>query len=164
MPILALTANVLTSNQQESIKGGCSAHLTKPIDKVTLLAAIESYTKVQIPEPATPSFADEFSDPNRAGKIQVRPAPGFEEAVPRFLQNRQADVMVIAVALEKDDFEQIRILGHNMKGTGEGYGFPEITVLGRLIEKEASARQADGVRLQIAALSQYLSRVEVLQG
>lgn len=170
VPILALTANVLTSNQQKHIEGGCSAHLTKPIDKLTLLTAIESYTKVQIPEPAMPSFpqgrepADGFVELNRKGKIQVRPEPGFEDAVPRFLQNRQADVRVITAALERNDFEQIRILGHNMKGTGEGYGFPEITVFGSLIEAASSARQTDGVRLQIAALAGYLSRVEVLRG
>src|SRR3981081_3414991 len=39
VPILALTADVLTSNRRKSIENGCSAHLNKPIDKLTLLTA-----------------------------------------------------------------------------------------------------------------------------
>ena len=97
------------------------------------------------------------------GRIQVRPEPGMEEAVPRFLQNRQTDVRVMTAALQRDDFEQIRTLGHNMKGAGEGYGFPGITVIGQLIEEVARARDAGKVRVQIAALSRYLSRVEVIE-
>jgi HPt (histidine-containing phosphotransfer) domain-containing protein len=96
-------------------------------------------------------------------KIQVRPAPGMEDAVPRFLQNRHNDVKVITAALERNDFEQIRIIGHNMKGTGGGYGFPKITVFGRLIEAASSDSLPDDVRLQVEALSGYLSRLEVLR-
>jgi HPt (histidine-containing phosphotransfer) domain-containing protein len=96
-------------------------------------------------------------------KIQVHPEPGMEDAVPRFLQNRHNDVRVMTAALERNDFEQIRILGHNMKGAGEGYGFPKITVFGRLIEAASSDCLPDNVRLQVAALSGYLSRLEVLR-
>jgi hypothetical protein len=68
----------------------------------------------------------------------------------------------MTAALQRDDFEQIRTLGHNMKGAGQGYGFPEITNFGRLIEEASSACEGAKVHGQITALSQYLSRVEVV--
>jgi PAS domain S-box-containing protein len=169
VPILAVTANVLTANQQKSKAEGFTAHLTKPIDKLTLLNAIEFHARSQPLAVALTSFQqhresrDELNVTDTESKIRVRPEPGMEVAVPRFLQSRHMDVDVITAALERDDFEQIRILGHNMKGSGEGYGFPEITVLGALIEQASSAREPGGVRLQVAALSRYLSRVEVIE-
>jgi CheY-like chemotaxis protein len=167
LPILALTANVLTASQQKSLEGGCTAHLTKPIDRLTLLDAIELHVaravaRVAPADSEQPAPGDRGTEANRGGKIRIRPEPGMEEAVPRFLQNRHMDVRAMAAALERYDFEQIRTLGHNMKGSGTGYGFPEITDFGRLIEEASSACEASKVRMQIVALSQYLDRVEVI--
>ncbi len=43
VPILALTANALPSDRQASEDAGCNGHLTKPISKGQLLAAIHQY-------------------------------------------------------------------------------------------------------------------------
>ena len=42
-PIIALTAHALKEHIQKSLDAGCNAHLTKPIKKANLLAAIEKY-------------------------------------------------------------------------------------------------------------------------
>jgi CheY-like chemotaxis protein len=39
--IIVLTANAFTEDVQKSLAAGCDRHLTKPIKKATLLAAIE---------------------------------------------------------------------------------------------------------------------------
>ena len=44
VPILALTAHALPEEVRKSFDAGCTAHLTKPIRKATLLAAIEEHT------------------------------------------------------------------------------------------------------------------------
>jgi len=41
--IMALTANALAEDQQKSLQAGCDGHLTKPIKKATLMAAITEY-------------------------------------------------------------------------------------------------------------------------
>ncbi|MDH5639912.1 MAG: response regulator [Nitrospira sp.] len=43
MPIVALTANAFKDELDKSLAAGCIAHLTKPIKKKTLLAAIAQY-------------------------------------------------------------------------------------------------------------------------
>ncbi|MEK7839474.1 MAG: response regulator, partial [candidate division NC10 bacterium] len=45
-PILALTAHALQGDAEKSLEAGCTAHLTKPIKKATLLEAITAYTPV----------------------------------------------------------------------------------------------------------------------
>ena len=43
-PILALTAHALKGDEQKTLAAGCTAHLTKPIKKATLLTALAEYS------------------------------------------------------------------------------------------------------------------------
>jgi len=42
-PIIALTAHALKGDEQKSLESGCTAYLTKPVKKTTLLTAISEY-------------------------------------------------------------------------------------------------------------------------
>jgi signal transduction histidine kinase/CheY-like chemotaxis protein len=44
VPIIALTAHALKEDEQKSFDAGCTGHLTKPIKKTKLLAALADYT------------------------------------------------------------------------------------------------------------------------
>ena len=78
-----------------------------------------------------------------------------------FLVNRRADVQKLEDALQSADYEGVRILGHNMKGVGGGYGFDAITDIGMSLEQAAKEKDAREIRKQAEALSNYLERVEV---
>jgi hypothetical protein len=47
-----------------------------------------------------------------------------------------------------------------MRGSGAGYGFPEITTIGERLELSAESRDEKNIRKHIAALSQYLDVLE----
>lgn len=81
--------------------------------------------------------------------------------VPRFLANRAADASRIRTALQKGDFEAIRVAGHGMKGAGGGYGFPEISQLGAAMEERARQRDATALGALVASLEAYLARIEI---
>lgn len=84
--------------------------------------------------------------------------------VPRFLANRAVDVGRIRAALADAEFESIRVVAHSMKGSGAGYGFPEISRLGAAIEE--AARQGDSTQIGalVSNLESYLARIEVAPG
>jgi HPt (histidine-containing phosphotransfer) domain-containing protein len=86
---------------------------------------------------------------------------GIEELIPGYLRNRHADLHALAEALGRGDYDAMRILGHNMKGTGSGYGFAEISDIGKDLEAAAKERSSDGLRAQIANLSEFLNRLQV---
>ena len=44
LPIVALTAHALAEDVQKTLDAGCNEHLTKPVSKKRLLAAIERYS------------------------------------------------------------------------------------------------------------------------
>ena len=99
-----------------------------------------------------------------SGKIIVSVDAQIAALVPRFLANRAADVAKIRSALTDGDFETIRSAAHGMKGSGGGYGFPEISRLGRAMEQSAQQRDAVAIRELVTTLETYLAHVEIIPG
>ncbi|MEI9891716.1 MAG: hypothetical protein WDN45_15675 [Caulobacteraceae bacterium] len=42
-------------------------------------------------------------------------------------------------SLDRDDYEAILVIGHNMRGSGGGFGFQSITDIGAALEQAADA-------------------------
>jgi HPt (histidine-containing phosphotransfer) domain-containing protein len=95
-------------------------------------------------------------------KIVVRLDPDLEPLVPRFLENRRKDVTAIQAALQREDFEEIRLLGHRMRGDGGGYGFHAISEIGTALERASARRDAREIRRHASALLDFIERVEVV--
>ena len=71
------------------------------------------------------------------GSFTVYADSDLMEIIPDFLDNRRDDVTTIDGAVGESDFETIRVLGHDMKGSGGGYGFDGITDIGHALEQAA---------------------------
>ncbi|MCX7716419.1 MAG: Hpt domain-containing protein [Endomicrobia bacterium] len=67
-------------------------------------------------------------------KIIVYVDPEIKEFIPEFLENRKKDIKDMLSLLTKNDFENIRVIGHKMKGSGKLYGFYEISQTGQHLE------------------------------
>ena len=86
----------------------------------------------------------------------------LEDIVPGFLERKHQDVVSMREALEREDHDCIRGLGHNLKGTGSGYGFDAISEMGLCIEEASIGRDSDKIRRLIFELSTYLYSVDVV--
>lgn len=95
-------------------------------------------------------------------RIIVHVDPDLEAVIPRYLENKQKEVQTIRGALEKADFETIRILGHGMKGSGGGYGFDPITDIGASLERAAKENNSGEIQKSIDELLNYLRRIEIV--
>ncbi|MGE3774055.1 MAG: Hpt domain-containing protein [Gammaproteobacteria bacterium] len=93
-------------------------------------------------------------------RIRVNIDPDIEDLIPGFLNNRRKDVEQIRAALAGRDFATIRLLGHSMKGAGGGYGFDPITDYGAALEQAALREDVAAIDAALAALADYLARVE----
>ncbi|MFO7818654.1 MAG: Hpt domain-containing protein [Halanaerobacter sp.] len=81
--------------------------------------------------------------------------------IPIFMDNREEDITKLKELLAESDLEGIKRVGHNLKGTGGGYGFDKITELGRQIEEAAKEENEDSLEELIAELEIYLEEVEI---
>jgi HPt (histidine-containing phosphotransfer) domain-containing protein len=110
---------------------GFTEHLSKPIRKAELLAALARHC-------ALPASPPEDDDASLVRAIRAR--------APKYLASRMSDLALIPNALAEQDFNRIRIIGHNMTGSGSSFGFPAISMVGQRLEQAASAHDEVGVR------------------
>ncbi len=126
VPVLAVTAHALNGAAAASFAAGCDGHLTKPLERHELIEAIAKFV-------ARPAAQSETLPEMILARRPV------------FLANRCQDAQKVREALAEHDFVAIQRIGHNCKGIGKGYGFPQIGEIGARIE--SAARAADGEKV-----------------
>ncbi|MFA6411263.1 MAG: Hpt domain-containing protein [Syntrophales bacterium] len=99
---------------------------------------------------------------NHEEKIVVIVDEDLQDLIPGYLENRLKDITAIRESIAQGDYEAIRSIGHKMKGSGGGYGFDEITNIGREIEESAKIEHREEIIRQMEALKTYLERLEVV--
>jgi len=92
----------------------------------------------------------------------VTVAKDLEDLVPTFMKNRTKELETLRAALAAGDFEQLRQIGHRMKGVGNSYGFEKVSVLGKQIEDGARGNDTKVIEGHIADYQDYLSKVTVV--
>jgi len=150
LPVLALTADAFQEAVEKSLAAGFTRHLAKPIRKSALLQAIEGYAQKRSQPVATPAAENEVVVDEELSAI-----------LPRFLSNVRKNPAAIAAALARGDYDTVRSLGHNMKGTGTSFGLPQISALGERLERAAKEQSADSILAANTELAQFLERVEI---
>ena len=141
-PIIALTAYAHQEEIEKSLQAGCTAHLSKPIRRKTLFDILARYGSREPRE-----------------KVPVKTDPRLYAMIPAYLEKRRKDILAVLTALSGGDYEKIRTIGHNMHGTGAGYGFCEITEIGAHLEQAAGIRDDETIHKEIQALSAYLDNL-----
>ena len=102
------------------------------------------------------------TDEDRDERIVVRIDAHLEGLIPKFLKSKYADVTAVLEAMNRGDYEAIRIIAHKMRGSGGGYGFDAISEIGSSLEQGAKERNNDTIEQWAGKLRSYLNRVVVV--
>ena len=95
-------------------------------------------------------------------RITVEVDRDLEEIIPLFLQNRANDIDDLKKAVESEQFEHIRMVGHTLKGIGSGYGFAPVSDIGLMLEQAAKAGNSTVINKAIQELETYLELVDII--
>ena len=96
-----------------------------------------------------------------ADDYKVTVAKDLADLIPVFMKNRRKELDALRVALAAADFEQLRQLGHRMKGVGNSYGFARVSTIGKYIEDGARSSDRAALQASITEYNDYLSKVEI---
>lgn len=83
------------------------------------------------------------------------------DLIPDYLANRRADVERLRELAAVRDFEGIRRIGHQMKGSGSSYGLDEITLLGQQLQQAARGEDLEPINVAIDELGMYLRHIVI---
>ncbi len=99
------------------------------------------------------------------GKIRAFINDEIRELIPSFFQNTWEEVQSLHNAIVNGDYDEIRRLGHSIKGASAGYGFEDLSEKGRFIETAAAERKTpDELTELLQDIVWYLENVEVVYG
>jgi HPt (histidine-containing phosphotransfer) domain-containing protein len=115
--------------------------VAKPVDQATLLSTVRRYAPVKSsPRPESAAVED-----------------GIAALIPKYLASKPRQIEEARASLAMQDFGPIWRFGHNLKGTGRGYGFPPIEEIGRQIEKAAADQDEASISEQLENLRRFVA-------
>ena len=94
--------------------------------------------------------------------LTVTVAKDLEDLIPVFMTNRGKELDTLRTALAANDFEQLKLLGHRMKGVGRSYGFILVSDIGKRIEDSAARKDKGEIDTCIREYAEYLRKVKVV--
>jgi HPt (histidine-containing phosphotransfer) domain-containing protein len=89
------------------------------------------------------------------GDASVTIPSDLADLAEEYLTNRRTDASALRAASRSGDFTSARRCGHNMRGSGVGYGFARVSELGARIERAAEAGDAAALERWADALFDY---------
>jgi hypothetical protein len=91
-------------------------------------------------------------------KFLAQVDPDLFDLIPGFLQHKREDThaILLGIARERIDFEELSRIGHKLKGEGGSYGLEPISIYGAGIELAARRRDAAAVSRYAHELAAYL--------
>lgn len=94
--------------------------------------------------------------------IIVQISTDLEPLIPRYLINRQADIQRLQEAVAHQNIDEIRLLGHTLKGSGTSFGLDAVSEFGRSLEIAAKVANMPEVQRLIDEFTLFLERLEVV--
>ncbi|MEQ1755669.1 MAG: response regulator [Micropepsaceae bacterium] len=146
-PILALTANAFAEDAKRCVEAGMNEHLTKPIRKQVLEAALGRYLKGapsaaaagQTAPPPSGSGTTTIDQQTWQNLLQDMPASALKKLAGTFIEGQPSEVAAMSGDLKSGDRETLKRRAHSLKSAARLFGALELGELAAGLELAASA-------------------------
>lgn len=171
LPIIALTAQAIQGDHERCLQAGMSAYITKPIDRIQLLNLLtETLSPADRPiqDATRPDHAPqpneciaELAAANAVDLDALRDRCGGNETViQRVLEKFRSRVndhtASLATAIKTQDYEQLRLLAHSLKGSAANVSASMVSRIAGEIEEAAKRPQGSDLAALVARLEESL--------
>jgi two-component system sensor histidine kinase/response regulator len=150
LPIIALTANVMSEDRENCIAAGMDAHLGKPIEPAQLILCLSRYLKSDMrPE----------VDMTALRELTGGDAEFERELLETFVSSGDQCLAEILAALRTGDFDTIGSRAHALKGASANIHASGLAAAASSLERAARANSGDEIEGLVRALTDKLQAV-----
>lgn len=151
-PILVVAHEAEETMRSQAREAGADEYLHKPFDQIDLRHAIERMM----------SGADEPQNDGRAIHSELAGNESMKPLLREFVGGIDKTVDQLTRAQAAEDIEALTNICRKLKGSGSGYGFPQITQLSLLVLDQLDMEQhdIDQLRASVEELTTILKRVK----
>ncbi len=147
LPIIALTANVMSEDQSRYLKVGCQAVLSKPIVQKDFLAVLQKFC------PTHEALDDQLAEKFASDPVILKLKADFTLALPALLRDFE-------LWLSTTNWQRLQYEAHSVKGSAGSMGYPELTALMCKLELAA---QAKDLVLSTALVDEFVALVAAVK-
>jgi PAS domain S-box-containing protein len=151
LPIIALTANVMSEDRENCIAAGMDAHLGKPIEPAQLIDCLSRYLKRGEERQAV--------DMNALRKLTGGDTEFERELVETFVSSGDQCLADIASALRVRDFDTIGKRAHALKGASANIHAGDLAAAASTLENAARQNSVDQIDSLVRELREKLLAV-----
>jgi two-component system sensor histidine kinase/response regulator len=149
LPIIALTANVMSEDRENCIAAGMDAHLSKPIEPAQLIDCLSRYLKDQRPP----------VDMNALRDLTGGDTEFERELVETFVSSGDQCLADIASALHIRDFDTIGKRAHALKGASANIHAQALAAAASTLENAARRNSVDQIDRLVREVREKLQAV-----
>ncbi|HEY0747525.1 MAG TPA: PAS domain-containing protein [Steroidobacteraceae bacterium] len=151
LPIIALTANVMSEDRQNCIAAGMDAHLGKPIEPAQLIESLSRFLK------AHPSAA--AVDREALRELTGGDSDFERELAQTFVSSGDQCLAEIIEALKVSDYDTVRKRAHSLKGASANIHAEELSRAASSLEKAVVENSIPAIGDLVAELGEKLAAV-----
>jgi signal transduction histidine kinase/FixJ family two-component response regulator/HPt (histidine-containing phosphotransfer) domain-containing protein len=158
LPILLITADVMSSTRDRAERSGVTAYLQKPVQAAQLAAALRAAVARTASGGEVSAVARGEALSSRFGQLAAElPIHRLDGLVSMFFRDESGTISGLQAMLASGDREGVGAMAHKLKGSAHLLGFRELAAVAEEIEQAVvdQARTADWDVLQ-ARLAQAL--------
>jgi two-component system sensor histidine kinase/response regulator len=148
LPIIALTANVMTEDRENCIAAGMDAHLGKPIEPAQLIEALSRFLKAQ------PAIDREALRELTGGDAEFE-----RDLADTFVSSGDQCLAEILAALKISDFDTVRQRAHSLKGASANIHALDLSRTASRLEDAVRDNSVPAIGGLVAELSEKLAAV-----
>jgi two-component system, sensor histidine kinase and response regulator len=151
LPIIALTANVMSEDREKCLAAGMDAHLGKPIEPALVIEALSRFLKA--PSGATAVDRDALKELT-GGDLDFE-----RELAQTFVSSGDQCLAEIIAALKASDFDTVRKRAHSLKGASANIHARELSQAASSLENAVRENALPAIGGLVNELSEKLAAV-----